>query len=127
VVRPGKDVALIAYGGMVGYSLQAAELLAADGIEAMVVNMSTVKPLDRQAVIDAAKACQAVMTVEEHQINGALGSAVAEVLAEGSLGVRFKRHGLQNVFTTAGPYDEMLAYYELDAQGIAKNARLLLK
>jgi len=127
VVRQGKDLAIIAYGGMVGYSLKAAELLAADGIDAMVVNMSTIKPLDRQAVIEAATSCQAVMTVEEHQINGALGSAVAEVLAEEGLGVRLMRHGLLDVFTTAGPYDEMLAYYELGPQGIAKNARLLLK
>ena len=127
VVRPGKDLAIIAYGGMVGYSLQAAELLAADGVDSMVVNMSTIKPLDRQAVIDAASSCRAVMTVEEHQINGALGSAVAEVIAEEGLGVRLKRLGLMDVFTTAGPYDEMLAYYELDPQGIAKNARLLLQ
>ena len=127
VVRQGKDLAIIAYGGSVGYSLKAAELLAGEGIQAGVVNMSTVKPIDRQAVIDAAQKSGAVMTVEEHNIIGGLGSAVAEVMAEEGLGVPLKRLGVLDVFTTAGPYNEMLAYYELDPACIAKNAREFLK
>ncbi|MEA4909732.1 MAG: transketolase C-terminal domain-containing protein [Anaerolineaceae bacterium] len=126
-VREGSDIAIIAYGGSVGYSMKAAELLAADGIQARVVNMSTVKPIDRAAIVDAARACGKVMTVEEHNIYGGLGSAVAEVLAEESLSVSFKRYGVQDVFTTAAPYPDLLAYYGLDGAGIAKTVKEFLQ
>lgn len=126
VVRQGKDATIIAFGGSVGYSIMAAEQLAADGIDLRVVNMATIKPIDREAIVAAARETGAIMTVEEHSINGGLGSAVAEVLAESGLGIRFKRHGVLDTFTTAAPYEELLGYYELDAKGIAKNVKAFL-
>ncbi|GAP22672.1 transketolase family protein [Leptolinea tardivitalis] len=126
-VTTGKDLTFIAYGGSVGYSLNAAELLKADGIHAGVVDMATIKPLDIDAVLEAAKNSSAIMTVEEHNIIGGLGTAVAEVLAEAGVAIPFKRHGIYDHFTTAAPYPELLALYKMDANGIAGTAREFLK
>jgi len=128
-VREGSDISLIAYGGSVGYSLRAADLLAAKGIEARVVDIGTVKPLDSKPVLSAAQETGAILTVEEHTIIGGLGSAVAEVLVEAGSAiprVRFQRLGIPDVFTLAGPYPDLLAYYALDAPGIARTAMQLL-
>jgi transketolase len=89
--------------------------------------MATIKPLDQAAVIAAAKESAALMTVEEHNIIGGLGTAVAEVLAEAGIGIPFKRHGIYDHFTTAAPYPELLALYKMDAAGIAGVAREFLK
>lgn len=127
-VRDGSDISLLAYGGSVGRSLQAAEILAGAGIEARVIDMASVKPLDVQVILNAAET-GAILTIEEHTIIGGLGSAVAEVLAEAGLlvpRVRFRRLGIPDVFTLAGPYPDLLAHYALDAQGIARTARELL-
>jgi transketolase len=126
VVRQGKDATIIAFGGSVGYSLQAAEQLAAEGIQLRVVNMSTIKPIDRAAIIQAAQETGAILTVEEHTIFGGLGSAVAEVIAEAGLAIRFKRHGILDTFTTAAPYNDLLGFYDLDAKGIAKTVKAFL-
>lgn len=123
VVRQGKDATIIAFGGSVGYSLQAAEQLAAEGIQLRVVNMPTIKPIDRAAIIRAAQETGAILTVEEHTIFGGLGSAVAEVIAEAGLAIRFKRHGILDTFTTAAPYNDLLDLYGLDAKGIAKTVK----
>lgn len=127
LLRSGSDLTIIACGGCVGYSLKACGLLADEGIEASVLNMSTLKPLDKEAVLSAAARTRAILTVEEHNIFGGLGSAVAEVIAESGLGVRFKRWGIQDVYTKTGEYPELLATYELDAEGIAKQARQLVR
>lgn len=121
-VREGKDISIIAFGGSVGYSLKAAEILSEKGIEARIVDMASVKPIDRDEIISSASETGAVMTLEEHTIIGGLGSAVAEVLAEEGIAVRFLRHGLLDIFTTSGPYDDLLAFYKLDADGIAEVA-----
>lgn len=123
VVRQGKDATIIAFGGSVGYSLQAAEQLATEGIQLRVVNMPTIKPIDRAAIIQAAQETGAILTVEEHTIFGGLGSAVAEVIAEAGLAIRFKRHGILDTFTTAAPYNDLLGLYDLDAKGIAKTVK----
>jgi len=126
-VKTGKDLTFIAYGGSVGYSMKTAEILAADGVQAGVIDMATIKPLDQAAVIEAAKESAAIMTVEEHNIIGGLGTAVAEVLAEAGIGIPFKRHGIFDHFTTAAPYPELLALYKMDAVGIAGVAKDFLE
>lgn len=126
-VKTGKDLTFIAYGGSVGYSLKAAEILAADGIDAGVVDMATIKPVDKRAILAATKESAAIMTVEEHNIIGGLGTAVAEVLAEAGIAIPFKRHGIYDSFTTAAPYPELLTLYKMDSAGIAGVAADFLK
>jgi transketolase len=125
-VREGRDVAIVACGSCVGRSLRAAERLSAEDIDVRVIDMHTIKPLDTDAVVGSARGTGALLTVEEHSIVGGLGSAVAEVLAEAGLAVRFKRLGLPDQFPTTGPYEELLAFYGLDAHGIALALRHLL-
>ena len=93
-VREGDHITLIATGSIVFYAVAAAEMLAAEGIRARVIDMHTIKPLDRQAVIKAAKETGAINTAEDHNIYGGLGSAVAEVLAEEGLACKFRRLGI---------------------------------
>lgn len=126
-VREGKDLTIIAYGGSVGYSLKASEILEADGLQVGVIDMATIKPLDAEAVLTAARESSAILTVEEHNIIGGLGTAVAEVLAEAGISTRFKRHGIYDHFTTAAPYPDLMALYKMDPAGIAAVARDLLK
>ena len=122
VLREGKDVAIIANGLEVSESLAAAELLAADGIDAKVINMHTVKPLDEELVIAAAKECGKVVTAEEHSIIGGLGGAVCEVLAE-KYQVPVLRIGVMDVFGESGPAKELIAKYGLDANGIYEKVK----
>jgi transketolase len=117
VLREGKDVAIIANGLEVAESLAAAEMLAADGIEAKVINIHTIKPLDEELVIAAAKETGKVVTVEEHSIIGGLGGAVAECLSA-ECQVPVKRIGVMDVFGESGPAKELLAKYGLDAKSI---------
>lgn len=126
ILQEGKDIAILACGGLVGHALDAADLLKENGIEAGVVNVSTIKPIDKEAIIKVAESTGAILTVEEHNIINGLGSAVAEIIAEAGITVRFKRHGILDVFTTSGPYKDLLTYYLLDAEGIAKTAQELL-
>lgn len=122
VLREGKDVAIIANGLEVSESLAAAELLAVDGIEAKVINMHTVKPLDEELVIAAAKECGKVVTAEEHSIIGGLGGAVCEVLAE-KCQVPVLRIGVMDVFGESGPAKELIAKYGLDAKSIYEKVK----
>jgi len=115
---PGSDVTIMATGGTVGNAVDAAELLNKDGIDAAVLNIHTIKPIDRAAVADHAKKTGLIVTVEDHNIIGGLGSAVAEVLSETGIG-RLVRHGLHDVFGESGTTDELYAKYRLDATGIA--------
>ena len=126
-IREGGDVVVFANGVMVSRALTAAEELAAEGISVKVVNVSTIKPLDRQAVIDAAKGMKAVVTAEEHSVIGGLGSAIAEALRrETRAPLDFV--GVEDVFgTSAYNYDELMAHYGLTAQAVAAKVRELLK
>ncbi|NLX36391.1 MAG: transketolase family protein [Chloroflexi bacterium] len=120
-LREGANVALLAYGHMVWAALRAADLLATQGVQASVVNMSTIKPLDTTAVRRAATA-SLVVTVEEHSIVGGLGSAVAEVLAEMPVQHargRLLRLGTRDVFGESGLADELLAKHGLTPEGIS--------
>ena len=124
-VREGSDITLIASGGILYNVVQAAQQLAQQGIEASVLSMHTLKPLDRAAVLSAAEETGAIITIEEHSIIGGLGSAVAEVLAEGeSLNVAFKRMGVPDEFCShVGNRDYMLALYSLSMEGIVTSAK----
>jgi transketolase len=122
VLREGKDVAIIATGLEVAESLAAAEMLAKDGIDAKVINIHTIKPLDEDLVVAAAKECGKVVTVEEHSVIGGLGSAVCDVLCE-KLPTPVLKIGVQDVFGESGPAKELLHKYELDAEGIYKQVK----
>ncbi|MCD6356666.1 MAG: transketolase family protein [Anaerolineaceae bacterium] len=126
ILIEGKDIAILACGGMVGRALGAANLLKESGINASVMNVSTIKPIDKEAIIKVAESTGVILTVEEHSIINGLGSAVAEVIAEAGIKVGFKRHGILDVFTTSGPYEDLLTYYSLDAKGIAETAQNFL-
>ena len=124
-LRKGKDLAIITCGSEVRASLDAAELLAKQGIETRVIDMHTIKPLDAAVIRKAARETGAVMTVEEHNITGGLGSAVAEVLVAEER-VPFLRHGIPDEFVPVGPPAALYAHYKLDAAGIAKKAKSFL-
>ena len=122
VLTEGNDVALIANGVMVMAALEAAKMLAAEGIQARVINMASVKPLDEAAVVSAAKETGAIVTCEEHSIIGGLGSAVAEVLAE-QAPAPLERVGVKDTFGESGKPKELLAKYGLTAADVAEAAR----
>ena len=122
VLREGKDLTIIATGLPVSNCLEAAEKLAADGIDAKVINIHTIKPLDEDLVVAAAKETGKVVTVEEHSIIGGLGGAVCECLAE-KAPVPVKRIGIHDVFGESGPALELLHKYGLDAEGIYKQIK----
>lgn len=116
-LREGKDVAIIATGLCVSESLAAAEKLAADGIDAKVINIHTIKPLDEDLVVAAAKECGKVVTVEEHSVIGGLGSAVCETLSK-KAPTPVKTIGVQDRFGESGPAVALLEKYGLNAEGI---------
>jgi transketolase len=125
-LREGEDLTVIATGGCVGSALAAHEALKADGIGARVLNMHTLKPIDRTAIERAARETGRVVTAEEHSVIGGLGGAVAEVMAELGVG-RLRRVGVRDVFCTeVEPYPELLRIHGLDAAGIEAAARALL-
>ena len=125
-VRDGRDAAILTTGLPLRAALEAADMLAVkDGLSVRVVDMHTVKPIDVEAVI-AAAATGVVLTVEEHNIIGGLGSAVAEVLAEAGTHCRFCRHGLPDEYALIGPPLALYAHYGLDAVGIARALRQLV-
>ena len=118
----GDDVSIIANGVEVGEALQAAEMLKAEGINASVVNMATIKPIDRELVIEEAKRCGCIVTCEEHSIIGGLGSAVAEVVCE-TVPVPVVRVGVNDCFGRSGPAKELLSLFDLDAKAIYAKAK----
>lgn len=120
-LRDGDDVAIIANGPMVAEALEAADLLAETGLGAAVVNMHTLKPIDREAVLACARA-KAIITVEEHNVYGGLGSAVLEVLAE-TRGCPVIRIGIPDIFPIIGPTFELREHLGLCAANIAATAK----
>lgn len=116
-LRDGKDLTIVATGLMVAESLAAAEKLAADGIDARVINIHTIKPLDEELIIKAANETGHIVTVEEHSIIGGLGSAVCETLA-GVSPVKVDRIGIRDTFGESGPAVQLLEKYGLNADGI---------
>lgn len=118
VLREGKDAAVFACGLMVNEALEAAKLLAAEGIEISVINMHTIKPLDSECVLKYAKECGNVVTVEEHSVIGGLGDAVADVLM-GNVCCKFKKIGIYDQFGQSGKAADVLREYGLTADQIA--------
>jgi len=121
-LKEGKDVTIIATGLMVERALQAAEQLKADGIDAAVINMATIKPIDRDIIIDAAKKTGAIVTAEEHSVIGGLGEAVAGVVAE-TTPVPVLRVGVEDTFGKSGPALELLEIFGLNAENICNKAK----
>ena len=123
VLREGSDLAIIATGLETAEALKAAETLAAEGVNARVINLCSIKPLDAELVLKAARECGKVVTCEEHSIIGGLGEAVCAAIAEAGVACKVKRVGVKDEFGHSGPAKELLAQFGLDAAGIAKACR----
>lgn len=128
VIGEGSDITLIACGSAIINAVEAAKKLEHDyGISVGVIDMNTIKPLDTEAVLKAAKKSGAIMTVEDHTIIGGLGGAVSETLAEAGIGLKFKRLGIPDVFAGTGSPDELHEKLGYSADGVAEAVRELLK
>ena len=121
----GNDVTIVANGMMVEQALIAKDMLAEEGISASVINMHTVKPLDTELLISEAKRTGAIVTSEEHNVIGGLGSAVAEALCE-TYPVPVVKHGVNDEFGRSGPAKELIEYYGLTAKGIVEKVRVAI-
>ncbi len=119
VLRDGSDVAILANGLMTAEALAAAEVLAAEGLDAMVINLGTIKPLDEALVLEAARKCSKIVTCEEHSIIGGLGEAVCSLLSE-KLPTPVRRIGVNDQFGESGPAGALLKAYGLSAEHIAE-------
>lgn len=126
VLKEGKNICIFATGLMVGEALRAAEQLEREGIDAAVVNIHTIKPLDEATVVAIAEQCEAVVTVEEHSVIGGLGSAVVEALA-GKVSAPIKRIGVEDKFGQSGTPQELLKEYGLTSDNIVVQCKNLLK
>lgn len=125
VVKEGSDVTIIAMGVMLSPAMEAADELAKEGISARVINMSSIKPIDEEIIIKAAKETKGIVTAEEHNILGGLGSAVAEVVSEHAPTV-VKRVGVEDTFGESGKPDELLVKYGLTKEHIIEKAKQIL-
>ena len=125
VLREGKDLTIIATGLPVANCLEAAEMLSADGVDAKVINIHTIKPLDEDLVVAAAQETGKVVTVEEHSVIGGLGSAVCDVLSE-KAPTKVMKIGIYDTFGESGPAVELVKKYGLDAESIYKKVKSFL-
>lgn len=126
VLREGRDMTVISIGSLVNEALRAAETLSDEGLTLRVINMPTILPIDRTLIVLAARETGGILTLEEHGIQGGLGSAVAEVLAESGVSVRFRRMGLSGFARGCGNRDEMREINGLTAKEIAENVREMI-
>jgi transketolase len=126
VTKEGKDATVIGCGIGVYNALQAAQALEKEGIDVRVLDMHTIKPLDAEAVLKAAKETGIIVTVEDHNIIGGLGGGVAEVLAESNVSCKFKRLGIPDEFAKLGYPETLYPYYGFDDRGIAKQIKSFL-
>ncbi|MBI4649712.1 transketolase family protein [Candidatus Desantisbacteria bacterium] len=127
VIRKGADITIIATGIMLNVALEAAVKLFNQKIDCRVVNMPTIKPIDREIIISSASETGAILTIEEHSIVGGLGSAVAEVLAEENRNAFFKGVGIPDKFGQSGTYEELFAFYGLTSENIMNEVLEILK
>lgn len=125
VLRAGDDVAFVATGALVQEAMRAAATLEKSGVAARVINVHTIKPLDAAAIVDAARACGAMVTAEDHAIEGGLGGAVAEALADAGVGIRLRRIGVRG-FGESGDPDALYDKYGLSSPHLVAAARSLL-
>ena len=126
LLKEGTDVTIVATGVVVDSAIKAAKMLEEDGISAEVINIHTIKPLDKELIAKSAKKTGKVVTVEEHSVIGGLGSAVTEALAECCPTV-VKRLGMQDVYGESGPAAELLQKYKLDGKGVYEDIKAFLK
>lgn len=124
-VREGKDITIMAYGNMVWRAMEAADKLAADGIDARVIDMYSVKPIDEEAIIKAAKETKGILTVEDHNVLGGLGGAVCEIVSE-KCPTKVLRMGLQDVFGRSGDPVDLYKMFKLTPEDIYEKAKELL-
>ena len=122
VVSEGKDATIVATGIMVDAAIEAKEILAKEGIDAKVINIHTIKPLDNELIINAAKETGVIVTAEEHSVIGGLGSAVAEVISE-NYPIPVLRVGVKDAFGESGKPEELLKAYGLTAQDIVNKVK----
>lgn len=125
VLREGKDITLIASGLEVAETVEAAKMLEADGIDAKVINIHTIKPLDDELILAAAKETGKVVTIEEHSVIGGLGSAVCDLLSE-KLPTKVLKIGVQDTFGESGPAVELIKKYGLDGASIYEKVKAFL-
>lgn len=121
-IKEGSDLTIVTIGDMLSHALQAAKILSECNIDAEVIDIQTLKPLDSALILSSLKKTKKIITVEDHNIIGGLGSAVCELSANLGLGQVF-RLGLQDTFAESGPYDKLLQKYELDSSAIVKKAK----
>lgn len=125
-ILEGSDIAFIACGETVLPAVEAAKQLSNEGINARVISMHTIKPLDVETILNAAKECKAIIVVEEHSINGGLGDACATILMEAGISVPFKRMGIPDEFTVSGSQMEVFNHYGISASGLSEIVKNLL-
>lgn len=126
LIHPGQDLAFIATGETVIHALLAAANLKSKGVSARVVSMHSIKPLDATAVLDAARCCHAVITVEEHMTAGGLGDACATVIMEAGVSVGFKQIGIPDEYTVTGSQSDIFRHYGVSMEGLTRTAEDLL-
>ena len=126
-MREGTDLTIICCGIAVLQAVNAARTLAEnDGLSVRVINMHTIKPIDKEAILKAVSETRRILTVEEHNVLGGLGDAVASVIAESGMGCVFRKHGLQDTFAAIGYAEDLYAHYGLDANGIVDQVREMM-
>ena len=126
-MRDGTDFTIICCGIAVLQAMNAAKTLAeTDGLSVRVINMHTIKPIDREAIIQAVMDTRRILTIEEHNVYGGLGDAVGSVIAESGKGCVFRKHGMQDVFSEIGYAEDLYAYYGFDANGIVDKVREMM-
>ena len=127
VVKDGSDITLICTGTMVEPALEAYQMLKKEGISARVVDMHTIKPLDKKLVLKCANDTNAIITAEEHSIIGGLGAAVAETLIDKGIQTKFLRMGINDIFCESGDPEDLMEKYEMNSKHMVKKAKRLLK
>lgn len=126
-VAEGTDLTIIACGSCVYQAAEAAKILnSVDGIKARVLNMHTIKPIDQEAILKAVQETRRILTVEDHNVVGGLGSAVAEVIALNGKACAFERAGIPDTFSIIGLHEDLMAYYKIDTNGILEAVRKLI-
>ena len=121
-VRDGSDIVFLATGETVIHALLAAESLISRGISCRVLSLHTIKPLDREAILRAAKECRAIVTVEEHLVNGGLGEAVASLLMQAGVHVPMKIVGIPDEYTVTGSQADIFRHYGISMEGLCELA-----
>ena len=127
IIKEGADATIITCGiGVLQSALASDELKRTDGLSVRVINMHTIKPIDKQIILDAVKETRRIITIEEHNVIGGLGESVANVIAESGKGCAFTKLGLQDEYSVVGYPEDLYAYYKLDSNGIAESVREIM-